>query len=149
MAESSTSAVRTQSCSKRPVYQPSLRCLLGFLGFYSLIDFLKLRKAPGDLVHTRGKALTDRKRPRERSGCRPSCRLRRSRRPSLLMKISYPGGRRYRPYSWPFAEPSSVSLLPLWRWRRLSDLPNVRYILGVSSFTTVGTDILQIIFTAG
>lgn len=118
--------------------------LLGFLGFYALIDFLKSRKAPGGGgdAHGGGPSGT----------------------PSLAIKLQamnlppmiqfdedfVPGGKRI---SGVVVALGGVVVGILAAIMGVGGgfvtFPMFVYIFGVSSMTTVGTDILQIIFTAG
>ena len=119
--------------------------LLGFLGFYALFDFLKSRKGP---VAAAG-------------GAHGSAR---SGTPSLAAKLQsvnippminfdedfVPGGKKI---SWVIiaAGGAVVGILAsiMGVGGGFVTFPMFVYVFGVSSMTTVGTDILQIIFTAG
>jgi len=124
--------------------------LLGFLGFYALIDFLKLRKGPGEVGAHHGES------PHGSEVYSGKVGL-----PHRLQAISIPpmiafdedlvpGGKRI---SGLFVALCGVvvgfaaSIMGV--GGGFLTFPMFIYILGVSSFTTVGTDILQIIFTAG
>ncbi len=119
--------------------------LLGFLGFYALIDFLKSRKGP---VAASGGAHGP-----TRSGT-----------PNFALKLQsinippmiafdedfVPGGKKI---SWAIiaAGGAVVGILAsiMGVGGGFVTFPMFVYVFGVSSMTTVGTDILQIIFTAG
>ncbi len=90
--------------------------LLGFLGFYSLFDFLKLRKAPETLERIMGRALTAPRRPPEKSDSPPNFRPRRSRLSSPSTKIWFLAERRFQRSSLPSAESSLVLRPPSWAW---------------------------------
>ncbi len=117
--------------------------ILGFLGFYALFDFLKLRKGRiGGDAHGSGPSGT----------------------PSIAVKLQaikvppmipfdedfVPGGKRI---SWLIVAAGGlvVGILAtlMGAGGGFVTFPMFVYIFGVSSMTTVGTDILQIIFTAG
>jgi hypothetical protein len=118
--------------------------LLGFLGFYALFDFLKSRKGPAAAASSHGSA---------RSGV-----------PNLAVKLQsvnippminfdedfVPGGKKI---SWVIiaAGGAVVGILAsiMGVGGGFVTFPMFVYVFGVSSMTTVGTDILQIIFTAG
>ncbi len=119
--------------------------LLGFLGFYALFDFLKSRKGPSIAV----------------GGAHGSSS---SGAPSFPVKLQsvnippmipfdedfVPGGKRI---SWLIiaAGGAVVGILAsiMGVGGGFVTFPMFVYVFGVSSMTTVGTDILQIIFTAG
>jgi len=121
--------------------------MLGFLGIYSLIDFLKARKAPGaadEGAHGGKSEGAD-------MGGLPQ-KIQALKIPPLV-KFDFdlvPGGRSI---SWVFLV-ASGALVGL-----AAGIMGVGggffffflfvYVLGVSSMTTVGTDIFQIVFTAG
>ena len=117
--------------------------LLGFLGFYSLIDFLKLRKQDdGGDAHGSGPA----------DGQGLASRLQGVNLPPMITfdEDLVPGGKQI---SGVFvaicgAFVGFVAAI-MGVGGGFLTFPMFVYILGVSSFTTVGTDILQIIFTAG
>lgn len=118
--------------------------LLGFLGIYSLMDFLKSRKSgdSGD-AHGGGGVDTSKGLPAKLQSI------------SLPPFVSFdhdlvPGGKRIS--VWFVAACGAVvgfvaAIMGV--GGGFLTFPMFIYILGVSSFTTVGTDILQIIFTAG
>jgi len=119
--------------------------LLGFLGFYALFDFLKFRKGPVAVS----------------SGAHGSAH---SGTPNFAVKLQsvnippmipfdedfVPGGKRI---SWVViaAGGAVVGILAsiMGVGGGFVTFPMFVYVFGVSSMTTVGTDILQIIFTAG
>ena len=117
--------------------------LLGFLGFYALFDFIKSSRAPqaGDDAHggpsgTTGIAL----------------KLQSLNLPPMIAfdHDLVPGGRRLS--GWVIASGGCiVGLLAaiMGVGGGFVTFPMFVYVFGVSSMTTVGTDILQIIFTAG
>ncbi len=121
--------------------------MLGFLGIYSLIDFLKARKAPGaaDEGAHGGKS------EGAEMGGLPQ-KLQAVKIPPLV-KFDFdlvPGGRSI---SWVFlvASGALVGLAAgiMGVGGGFLTFPIFVYVLGVSSMTTVGTDIFQIVFTAG
>ena len=121
--------------------------MLGFLGIYSLIDFLKARKAPGaadEGAHGGKSEGAD-------MGGLPQ-KLQALKIPPLV-KFDFdlvPGGRSI---SWVFlvASGALVGLAAgiMGVGGGFLTFPIFVYVLGVSSMTTVGTDIFQIVFTAG
>ncbi len=121
--------------------------MLGFLGIYSLTDFLRARKAPGaaDEGAHGGKS------EGVEMGGLPK-KLQAVKIPPLV-KFDHdlvPGGRGI---SWVFlvASGSLVGLAAgiMGVGGGFLTFPIFVYVLGVSSMTTVGTDIFQIVFTAG
>jgi uncharacterized membrane protein YfcA len=116
--------------------------LLGFLGFYALADFLKSRKgtsggdAHGGLAGTTALAI----------------KLQTVNIPPMIRfdEDYVPGGKRI---SWLFVAIGGVIVGMLAAIMGVGGgfvtFPMFVYIFGVSTATTVGTDILQIIFTAG
>ncbi|MBU1002554.1 MAG: sulfite exporter TauE/SafE family protein [Proteobacteria bacterium] len=117
--------------------------LLGFLGIYSMIDFLKLRgKDTGGDAH--GSA------PSSELGL--PARLQAANIPPMITfdQDLVPGGKKI---SALFVALSGALVGFLAAIMGVGGgfvtFPVFVYVLGVSSFTTVGTDILQIIFTAG
>jgi uncharacterized protein len=121
--------------------------MLGFLGIYSLIDFLKARKAPGaadEGAHGGKSEGAD-------MGGLPQ-KLQAVKIPPVV-KFDFdlvPGGRGI---SWVFLVLSGalVGLAAgiMGVGGGFLTFPIFVYVLGVSSMTTVGTDIFQIVFTAG
>lgn len=124
--------------------------LLGFLGIYSLMDFLKLRKM-GELVgphhgespHGAEAAKADKGLP---------AKLQAARIPPMLSfdEDLVPGGKKI-PALFVAICGAVVGFVAsiMGVGGGFLTFPMFVYILGVSSFTTVGTDVLQIIFTAG
>jgi len=119
--------------------------MLGFLGFYALFDFLKARRRAG------GARLEGRKSEGAELGNLPK-RLQSLRIPPMVGfdHSLTPGGRRI---SWVFLVLSGalVGLAAgiMGVGGGFLTFPIFVYVLGVSSMTTVGTDIFQIVFTAG
>ncbi len=116
--------------------------LLGFLGTYSLIDFLRLRKAGGGDAHGGGG---------DASVGLPA-KLQAAKIPPMITfdEDLVPGGKSIS--GWFVAACGSIvgfMAAIMGVGGGFLTFPMFVYILGVSSFTTVGTDILQIIFTAG
>ncbi|MBC2693839.1 MAG: sulfite exporter TauE/SafE family protein [Desulfobacteraceae bacterium] len=121
--------------------------MLGFLGIYSLLDFLKARKAPSaadEGAHGGKSEGAD-------MGGLPQ-KLQALKIPPLV-KFDFdlvPGGRSI---SWVFlvASGALVGLAAgiMGVGGGFLTFPIFVYVLGVSSMTTVGTDIFQIVFTAG
>lgn len=127
-------------------------CMLGFLGIYALFDFLKARKAEAgaELPHGGGDAHGGKLEGAE-MGNLPK-KLQALKIPPMV-KFDYdftPGGRCI---SWLFLVLSGalVGLAAgiMGVGGGFLTFPIFVYILGVSSMTTVGTDIFQIVFTAG
>ncbi len=124
--------------------------LLGFLGFYALIDFLKLRKGPGEVGVHHGESPHGTEVYTGKVGL--PHRLQRVAIPPMITfdRDLVPGGKKI---SGVFVALCGVvvgfaaSIMGV--GGGFLTFPMFIYILGVSSFTTVGTDILQIIFTAG
>jgi uncharacterized membrane protein YfcA len=116
--------------------------LLGFLGIYALMDFLRLRKAGGGDAHGGGG---------DSSGGLPA-KLQAANIPPMISfdEDLIPGGKKI---SGVFVALCGVIVGFMAAIMGVGGgfltFPMFVYILGVSSFTTVGTDILQIIFTAG
>lgn len=116
--------------------------LLGFLGFYSLIDFLKARKSKdtGD-AHGGGSGMTDLSMKIQKLKIPPSI---------TFDEDFVPGGKKI---SGVIVAMGGVIVGLLAAIMGVGGgfvtFPMFVYVFGVSSMTTVGTDILQIIFTAG
>lgn len=124
--------------------------LLGFLGLYAFVDFMKLRKAGVDVGAHHGES------PKGARAASGKVGL-----PAKLQSISIPptikfdmdlvpGGKKIS--AWFVAISGFVVGLVaaiMGVGGGFLTFPIFVYVLGVSSFTTVGTDILQIIFTAG
>ncbi len=120
--------------------------MLGFLGIYAMIDFLKLRKAGGDIdVHGGGE-----EGEAETEGL--ASKLQSAKIPPIITfdHDLAPGGKRI-PAIFVSLCGAVVGFVAAMMGvgGGFLTFPMFVYILGVSSFTTVGTDILQIIFTAG
>lgn len=124
--------------------------LLGFLGFYSLMDFLRLRKSGDDADAHGGTSSASTGRAVNKPTL-PS-RLQSAQIPPMIAfdQDLVPGGKRI---SGVFVALCGgivgfvAAIMGV--GGGFLTFPMFVYILGVSSFTTVGTDILQIIFTAG
>jgi hypothetical protein len=121
--------------------------LLGFLGIYSLLDFLRLRKSGVDLDAHGGSPQTD------GSGKKSlASRLQSAKIPPMITfdENLVPGGKKI-PGLFVAICGAIVGFVAaiMGVGGGFLTFPMFVYILGVSSFTTVGTDILQIIFTAG
>ena len=117
--------------------------LLGFLGFYALIDFIKSSRAPGAGGDAHGG-------PSGTTGI--ALKLQSLNVPPMIAfdHDLVPGGRRLS--GWVIAAGGCVvGLLAaiMGVGGGFVTFPMFVYVFGVSSMTTVGTDILQIIFTAG
>lgn len=124
--------------------------LLGFLGFYALIDFLRLRKSSGDVGAHGGESNHGKEAASGKVGL--PARLQASKIPP---QISFdedltPGGKKI-PALFVAIAGAIVGFAAaiMGVGGGFLTFPIFVYVLGVSSFTTVGTDILQIIFTAG
>ena len=120
--------------------------MLGALGFYALLDFLKARKAPGGGGSAHGS-----KDEGSEMGSLPK-KLQGMNLPPMVTfdEGLIPGGRRIS--SWfliasGFFVGLCASIMGV--GGGFLTFPIFVYVLGVSSMTTVGTDIFQIIFTAG
>ncbi|KAB1442900.1 sulfite exporter TauE/SafE family protein [Pseudodesulfovibrio senegalensis] len=116
--------------------------LLGFLGTYAMIDFLRLRKAGGGDAHGGGSG----------GGGGLPATLQKAKIPPMIAfdEDLVPGGKKIS--AWFVALCGGVvgfMAAIMGVGGGFLTFPMFVYILGVSSFTTVGTDILQIIFTAG
>jgi len=124
--------------------------LLGFLGFYSLIDFLRLRKAGTDVVAHAGESTHGEHASSGKVGL--PARLQAARIPPTITfdEDLVPGGKKIPAL---FVAIAGVivgfAAAIMGVGGGFLTFPIFVYVLGVSSFTTVGTDILQIIFTAG
>jgi uncharacterized membrane protein YfcA len=117
--------------------------LLGFLGFYALADFLKSRKASsssgGHDAHGGPSGTTE-----------LALKIQKVNIPPMITFDEDFGGRRI---SWLFVAMGGLIVGMLAAIMGVGGgfvtFPMFVYIFGVSTATTVGTDILQIIFTAG
>ncbi len=124
--------------------------LLGFLGFYSLFDFLKLRKAEGDVGAHGGDSAHGREAASGKVGM-PARLQGANIRPLVTFDEDLvPGGKKI-PAVFVIACGVIVGMCAaiMGVGGGFLTFPMFVYVLGVSSYTTVGTDILQIIFTAG
>jgi uncharacterized membrane protein YfcA len=131
-------------------------CMLGFLGIYAMTDFLKARKAAKGLPHGGGDAhgtgdVHGGKVEGAEMGNLPK-KLQAMKVPPMI-KFDFdftPGGRSI---SWVFLVVSGavVGLAAgiMGVGGGFLTFPIFVYVMGVSSMTTVGTDIFQIVFTAG
>jgi uncharacterized membrane protein YfcA len=124
--------------------------LLGFLGFYALIDFLRLRKAGGDVGAHAGESPHGAEAASGKQGL--PARLQGAKIPPAITfdEDLVPGGKKI-PALFVAICGSIVGFAAaiMGVGGGFLTFPIFVYVLGVSSFTTVGTDILQIIFTAG
>lgn len=119
--------------------------LLGFLGFYALYDFLKNRKGPqATRIDAHGNA---------QAGITGlAMRIQKINIPPMITfdEDFVPGGKKI---SWAMIAGGGgiVGMLSaiMGVGGGFATFPMFVYVFGVSSMTTVGTDILQIIFTAG
>ncbi|MFA4909718.1 MAG: sulfite exporter TauE/SafE family protein [Desulfobacteria bacterium] len=124
--------------------------LLGFLGIYALIDFLRLRKMEGEVGAHVGESPHGVEMASGEKGL--PARLQSARIPPLITfdQDLTPGGKKI---SAVFVAICGAivgfAAAIMGVGGGFLTFPMFVYILGVSSFTTVGTDILQIIFTAG
>jgi hypothetical protein len=123
--------------------------LLGFLGTYALLDFLKLRKA-GDAESA--SAHGGKSKPSSTGSTALAAKLQSTHIPPMITfdEDLVPGGKRI-PALFVAICGGAVGFLAaiMGVGGGFATFPMFVYVLGVSSFTTVGTDILQIIFTAG
>lgn len=128
--------------------------MLGFLGAYAMMDFLKARKTkPGKDFHGAGEKGSAHGRGAEGTEMGNLPKKIQSVNLPPMVKFDYdftPGGRNI---SWIFLVLSGalVGLAAgiMGVGGGFLTFPIFVYILGVSSMTTVGTDIFQIVFTAG
>jgi len=117
--------------------------LLGFLGTYAMNDFLRLRKL-GNNVDAHGGG--------QQSSGGLSAKLQKANIPPMISfdEDLVPGGKKIS--GWFVAACGLIvgfMAAIMGVGGGFLTFPMFVYVLGVSSFTTVGTDILQIIFTAG
>ena len=124
--------------------------LLGFLGIYAMIDFLRLSRSGEDVGAHAGESAHGAEAATGKKGL--PAKLQSAKLPPLIAfdEDLVPGGKRI---SGVFvalcgAVVGFVAAI-MGVGGGFLTFPMFVYILGVSSFTTVGTDILQIIFTAG
>jgi uncharacterized protein len=124
--------------------------LLGFLGFYALADFLRLRKGEGEVGAHVGESAHGTEAAAGKRGIVAT--LQGMRIPPLIRfdEDLVPGGKRI-PAVFVVICGAIVGVAAsiMGVGGGFLTFPMFIYVLGVSSFTTVGTDILQIIFTAG
>jgi uncharacterized membrane protein YfcA len=124
--------------------------LLGFLGFYALIDFLRLRKVGADVGAHAGESPHGAEAVSGKVGL--PAKLQAAKIPPLIAfdEDLVPGGKKI-PALFVAICGAVVGLAAaiMGVGGGFLTFPMFVYVLGVSSFTTVGTDILQIIFTAG
>ena len=124
--------------------------LLGFLGIYALTDFLRLRKVGVEVGAHHGESAHGAEVATGKVGL--PARLQSAKIPPLITfdEDLVPGGKRI-PALFVAVCGSFVGFVAaiMGVGGGFLTFPMFVYILGVSSFTTVGTDILQIIFTAG
>jgi uncharacterized protein len=122
--------------------------LLGFLGFYSMLDFLKQRKSV-DVVDVHGGSGGHQANPSKPTF---SSKLQSVNAPPM---ISFdhdltPGGKKISGWFVAFCGGFVGFVAAIMGvGGGFLTFPIFVYLMGVSSFTTIGTDILQIIFTAG
>lgn len=124
--------------------------LLGFLGFYALYDFLKLRKYGSDVGAHGGESPHGAQAASGKIGL--PARLQSANIPPNIIfdEDLVPGGKKIS--AWFVAVCGALvgfAAAIMGVGGGFLTFPMFVYVLGVSSFTTVGTDILQIIFTAG
>ncbi|MEW6533561.1 MAG: sulfite exporter TauE/SafE family protein [Thermodesulfobacteriota bacterium] len=124
--------------------------LLGFLGTYALLDFLKLNKAGVDVGAHSGESPHGAEAASGKVGL--PAKLQAAKIPPLITfdEDLAPGGKRI-PALFVAICGAIVGFTAaiMGVGGGFLTFPMFVYVLGVSSFTTVGTDILQIIFTAG
>ena len=126
--------------------------ILGFLGVYAMMDFLKARKVSSEKdFQGAGEEHADERAEGSEMG-NLSAKLQSVNIPPMI-KFDYdftPGGRKI---SWVFLVISGVIVGMAAGIMGVGGgfltFPIFVYVLGVSSMTTVGTDIFQIVFTAG
>jgi uncharacterized membrane protein YfcA len=127
--------------------------MLGFLGIYAMLDFLKARKAAArvELPHGGGEGAHGGKDEGAEMGNLPQ-KLQAMRIPPMV-KFDYDFVPEGRGISWVFLVLSGalvgMAAGIMGVGGGFLTFPIFVYVLGVSSMTTVGTDIFQIIFTAG
>ncbi len=124
--------------------------LLGFLGIYALADFLKLRKSSADVGAHMGESPHGAEVATGKVGL--PARLQAVKIPPQITfdEDLVPGGKKIPALFVALCGVVvGVAASIMGVGGGFLTFPMFIYILGVSSFTTVGTDILQIIFTAG
>jgi uncharacterized membrane protein YfcA len=124
--------------------------LLGFLGIYAMSDYLKLRKGPASVGAHVGDSAHGREAASGKKGIVAT--LQGMKIPPLITfdEDLVPGGKRIPALFVAICGAVvGVAAAIMGVGGGFLTFPIFVYVLGVSSFTTVGTDILQIIFTAG
>jgi len=124
--------------------------LLGFLGIYALADFLRLRRGPGVVGAHPGESPHGAAAAAAKQGI--TARLQGMNIPPMITfdEDLVPGGKKIAGVFVAICGAIvGVAASIMGVGGGFLTFPMFIYILGVSSFTTVGTDILQIIFTAG
>jgi len=124
--------------------------LLGFLGMYAMVDFLQLRKGPEAVGAHPGESAHGKEAALAKKGI--TARLQSMRIPPMITfdEDLVPGGKKIPALFVAICGVIvGVAASIMGVGGGFLTFPMFIYILGVSSFTTVGTDILQIIFTAG
>jgi uncharacterized membrane protein YfcA len=124
--------------------------LLGFLGIYAMVDFLRLRKGATPVGAHPGESARGAAAATAKKGI--AAKLQSARIPPLITfdEDLVPGGKRIAGVFVALCGAIvgfAASIMGV--GGGFLTFPMFIYVLGVSSFTTVGTDILQIIFTAG
>ena len=124
--------------------------LLGFLGTYAAVDFLRLRKGPSAVGAHPGESARGELAASAKKGI--TARLQSARIPPVITfdEDLVPGGKKIAGVFVAVCGALvglAASIMGV--GGGFLTFPIFVYVLGVSSFTTVGTDILQIIFTAG
>ena len=124
--------------------------LLGFLGTYAAVDFLRLRKGTGAVGAHPGESVRGEMAAAAKKGI--TARLQSARIPPVITfdEDLVPGGKKIAGVFVAVCGALvglAASIMGV--GGGFLTFPIFVYVLGVSSFTTVGTDILQIIFTAG
>jgi uncharacterized membrane protein YfcA len=124
--------------------------LLGFLGTYAAVDFLRLRRGPGAVGAHPGESARGELAASAKKGI--TARLQSARIPPVITfdEDLVPGGKKIAGVFVAVCGALvglAASIMGV--GGGFLTFPIFVYVLGVSSFTTVGTDILQIIFTAG
>jgi uncharacterized membrane protein YfcA len=124
--------------------------LLGFLGTYAAIDFLRLRRGPGAVGAHPGESVRGEIAASGKKGL--TAKLQSARIPPVITfdEDLVPGGKKIAGVFVAFCGALvGLAAAIMGVGGGFLTFPMFVYVLGVSSFTTVGTDILQIIFTAG
>jgi hypothetical protein len=124
--------------------------LLGFLGTYAAVDFLRLRKGPSAVGAHPGESARGELAASAKKGI--TARLQSARIPPVITfdEDLVPGGKKIAGVFVAICGALvGLAAAVMGVGGGFLTFPIFVYVLGVSSFTTVGTDILQIIFTAG